>query len=287
MRTGKLQLPTAPSFTMPTAVLLRRPALQSSQYWALLPRSPAWRFAQTSPLSTPSSPTIPAPQKPRRNLESKVAIVTGAGGPPSPSHISNGRATALLLAEDGASVVCVDRSLRLAQHTVDMIDASTVGPAGRRGRPLAVQGDVTSSSSCASVVAATLAEYGRLDMLINVVGILGAGGSAVDVDVQAWEDSMRVNVTSMMLMAKYAVPAMLAKARSEAEPIRGSIVNVGSVAGLRGGTRGNLVYPTSKGAVVNMTRAMAAEHGPDGIRVNCVCPGEFDGSRRPCTCGVV
>ena len=72
----------------------------------------------------------------------------------------------------------------------------------------------------------------------------------------------------MVLMAKYAIPAM---AKNDGE-IKGSIVNMGSVAGLKGGTP-HLLYPTAKGAVVNMTRAMAAHHAKDGIRVNCVCPG--------------
>ncbi|KAL1952444.1 hypothetical protein VTO42DRAFT_5391 [Malbranchea cinnamomea] len=85
----------------------------------------------------------------------------------------------------------------------------------------------------------------------------------------AWARSMDVNVASMVLMAKYAIPAM--KRNTDCE-IRGSIVNMGSVAGLRGGTP-HLLYPTAKGAVVNMTRAMAAHHAADGIRVNCVCPG--------------
>ena len=85
---------------------------------------------------------------------------------------------------------------------------------------------------------------------------------------------LEVNVTSMMLMVKFAVGAMRANAPREDEGyIRGSIVNMGSVAGLQGGTP-SLLYPTSKGAVVNMTRAMAAHHARDGIRVNCVCPGE-------------
>jgi NAD(P)-dependent dehydrogenase (short-subunit alcohol dehydrogenase family) len=75
-------------------------------------------------------------------------------------------------------------------------------------------------------------------------------------------------VTSMVQMVKYCIPAMQ---RNDGE-MKGSIINMGSVAGLKGGTP-HLLYPTSKGAVVNMTRAMAAHHAPDGIRVNCVCPG--------------
>ncbi|RFN54019.1 hypothetical protein FIE12Z_1766 [Fusarium flagelliforme] len=84
----------------------------------------------------------------------------------------------------------------------------------------------------------------------------------------SWATGLDINVSSMVLMAKYAIPAMM----TNAGEIKGSIVNMGSVAGLKGGTP-HLLYPTAKGAVVNMTRAMAAHHAPDGIRVNCVCPG--------------
>jgi NAD(P)-dependent dehydrogenase (short-subunit alcohol dehydrogenase family) len=107
--------------------------------------------------------------------------------------------------------------------------------------------------------------YGRLDVLVNNVGIAGPPGTAVEVDVDAWSRGLLVNVTSMMLMAKHAIPAMLRNKR-------GAIVNIASVAGLLGG-HPNLLYATSKGAVVQMTRAMAVQHGKDGIRVNCVCPG--------------
>jgi NAD(P)-dependent dehydrogenase (short-subunit alcohol dehydrogenase family) len=104
-----------------------------------------------------------------------------------------------------------------------------------------------------------------VDILVNNVGVGGPEGTAVEVDIESWDKAMRINVASMMLMAKYAIPEMV-KAGA------GAIVNIASVAGLRGGTA-SLLYPTSKGAVVNMTRAMASQHGPQGIRVNCVAPG--------------
>jgi len=90
-------------------------------------------------------------------------------------------------------------------------------------------------------------------------------GASLIVDVEAWDSAMRVNVASMMLMAKYAIPEMI---RSGG----GSIINLSSVAGLSGG-HPSLLYPTSKGAIVSLTRAMAAHHGRDGIRVNCIAPG--------------
>ncbi|OAR00563.1 hypothetical protein LLEC1_00363 [Akanthomyces lecanii] len=189
--------------------------------------------------------------------------------PPRPvragDDLGNGRAIALLLAEDGASVICVDRDETLAHKTVEMVQEHGSGSA------IAVRADVTSDKECASCVCRAMAEYGRLDILVNNVGILGPSGTAEDVDIAAWSKGLEVNVTSMMIMAKHAIPAMLKNAPGDGS-IRGSIVNMGSVAGLQGGTP-SLLYPTSKGAVVNMTRAMAANHGQDGIRVNCVCPG--------------
>lgn len=214
--------------------------------------------------ATPS----PLPPRPGRNLRGKVAIITGAGS--RGSEIGNGRATALLLAEDGASVVCVDRDLSLAQRTVSMMSKANPGGANS----IAIAADVTSPQDCRRVVATTLDAFHRLDILVNIVGVLGAKGSAVDVDLDEWARGMEINVTSMMLMARSAIPAMMENQRTPEQPIRGSIVNVGSVAGLRGGTP-HLLYPTSKGAVVNMTRAMAALHGREGVRVNCVCPGEY------------
>jgi len=97
----------------------------------------------------------------------------------------------------------------------------------------------------------------------------GATGTAKEVDMEQWAKSMEINVGSMVMMAKYAIPEM---EKNEGQ-WRGSIVNIASVAGIRGGNP-HLLYPTSKGAIVNMTRAMAVHHGPQGIRVNCVCPGE-------------
>ena len=218
------------------------------------------------------------PLKPCRDLRGKVAIVTGAGS--QGSEVGNGRATSMLLAEDGATVVCVDRQLELAEKTVSMIEEmgkGTCSPEGtllKAGKAVAMAADVTREADCKRIVQKTMSMFGRLDILVNVVGIMGVKGDAVDLaDLDAWAKGLEINVTSMMLMARFAIPAMMEKERSDQEPIRGSIVNMGSVAGLQGGTP-HLLYPTSKGAVVNMTRAMAAHHGADGIRVNCVCPGQ-------------
>ncbi|OBT80374.1 hypothetical protein VF21_00746 [Pseudogymnoascus sp. 05NY08] len=190
----------------------------------------------------------------------KVAIVTGAGS--AGDGIGNGRAAAILLAEQGASVLCVDREKEWANRTVEMITEEG------KGKGLAFYGDVTKATDCEAMVEAAVKAFGRLDILVNNVGIGGARGTAIDVDMVEWAAGMEVNVGSMVLSAKYAIPAM----QKNTGQVRGSIVNMGSVAGIRGGTP-HLLYPTSKGAIVNMTRAMAAHHAPDGIRVNCVCPG--------------
>lgn len=198
---------------------------------------------------------------PSRGLKGKVAIVTGAGC--EGEGIGNGRAISIMLADEGCNVVCVDLNLSWAQKTVE-IAMSSPG----RGRYLAIQADITSSNDCSSAVETALTEFGRLDILVNNVGVAGAPGTAVDVDMEAWAKGLEINVSSMVQMAKFCIPAMQ---RNEGE-LKGNIVNMGSVAGLKGGTP-HLLYPTSKGAVVNMTRAMAAHHATEGIRVNCVCPG--------------
>jgi NAD(P)-dependent dehydrogenase (short-subunit alcohol dehydrogenase family) len=205
-------------------------------------------------------PDIPL-TPPSRSLAGKVAIVTGAGC--AGEGIGNGRAITILLAADGADVLALDLNLEWAQKTAEIAN-SVPG----RGRVIAVKSDVTNAQDAEAAVQKALDEFGRLDILINNVGIGGAPGTAVSVDMAAWAKGLEINVSSMVLMAKYAVPAM---ARNAGES-KGSIVNMGSVAGLKGGTP-HLLYPTSKGAIVNMTRAMAAHHAADGIRVNCVCPG--------------
>lgn len=124
---------------------------------------------------------------------------------------------------------------------------------------------MTKPEDCERIVRVGSERFGGIDILVNNVGITGAKGTAVDVDLEEWNYGLLVNVTSMMLMSKYVVPQMISRGG-------GAIVNVASVAGLRGGAE-DLLYPTSKGAVVNLTRAMAVHHGKTGIRVNCVCPG--------------
>jgi NAD(P)-dependent dehydrogenase (short-subunit alcohol dehydrogenase family) len=187
------------------------------------------------------------PTRPTRSLAGLVAIITGAGS--SAAGIGNGRATAILLAEVGCNVVCSDISLVSAQETVSMIEAEATSSASSFGKAIAVETDVSVESQCEVLVKKAVEAFGRLDILVNNVGIGGARGTAVEVDMQEWERDMRINVGSMVMMSKYAIPEML---KNQGKQIKGSIVNLGSVAGLRGGTP-TLLYPTSKGAVINLT----------------------------------
>lgn len=175
--------------------------------------------------------------RPTRSLSGRVAIVSGAGA--AGDIIGNGRASAILLAEAGASVVCVDIQLDLAQRTADIINAEEHGTA------IAVHANVTSEDDVQAVVAKSLESYGRIDILVNVVGVGGAQGTATEVDMVEWAKGMEINVASMVVMAKYCVPVMARNAGQW----RGSVVNLASVAGIRGGTP-SLLYPTSKGAIV-------------------------------------
>ena len=194
---------------------------------------------------------------PDMGLKDKVAIVTGAGS--RADGIGNGRAAAVLLAREGVKVALIDQTPAWAEATKAMIDKDG-------GTSMVVEADVTNAASCNAAVETTVKAWGHLDILVNNVGVGGTGGNAVDLDLEDWDRDMRINVTSMMLMARFAIPQMR-KLKA------GAIVNIASVAGLRGGHAG-LMYPTSKGAVVQMTRAMAAHHhGPEGIRVNCIAPG--------------
>src|SRR5215469_8488557 len=152
-------------------------------------------------------------------MKGKVAIVTGAGS--RADGIGNGRAAAVLLAREGASVALLDAVAEWAAATHEMI-------AGEGGTSLVIPCDVADEGQAAVAVRRTVDEWGRLDVLVNNVGIAGPPGTAVEVDIAEWERAMRVNVTSMVIMAKHAIPEMIRVGG-------GSIVNLSSVAGLTGG----------------------------------------------------
>jgi NAD(P)-dependent dehydrogenase (short-subunit alcohol dehydrogenase family) len=186
----------------------------------------------------------------------KVAIVTGAGS--SAEGIGNGRAAAILLARQGAKVGLVDFNKAAAEETARMIEQEG-------GESIVIEADVSNVDSCQAAVRATVDRWGRLDILVNNVGTSRVPGNAMELDLDAWDKGMRLNVTSMMLMVRFAVPEMKKSGG-------GSIINISSITAFHGG-HPNLFYPTSKGAILNMTRTMAGNHGADGIRVNCIAPG--------------
>ena len=188
-------------------------------------------------------------------LRGRVAIVTGAGA--AGDGIGNGRAAAILLARGGARVIVVDRKRQLAERTAEMI-------AAEGGEAKGVEADVTDEIQSRMLIERTIESYGRLDLLDNNVGI-GSRGSVVDEPTDTWRHVMQVNVESMFLVSKYAIPAMIASGGG------GAIVNVSSISALR--PQGLTTYTVSKGAVIALTKAMAVDHGKDGIRVNCVAPG--------------
>ena len=189
-----------------------------------------------------------------RGLAGKVAIVTGGGA--AGTGIGNGRAAAILLARAGTRVIVVDKALDLADKTVAMIKDDG-------GEAVALEADLTREEDCAAMVKTALDRFGRLDFLDNNVGI-GSRGSVVDETPENWRRVMQINVETMFLASKHAIPAMIRGGG-------GAIVNVSSISALR--PRGLTVYSASKGAVIALTRAMAVDHGRDGVRVNCVAPG--------------
>jgi NAD(P)-dependent dehydrogenase (short-subunit alcohol dehydrogenase family) len=186
-------------------------------------------------------------------LENKTAIVTGAAG-------GIGRATSLALAAEGASVVLLDLNADAVAAVADEVRAAG-------GASLPIAADVSQEPHIASAVARAIAEFGRIDVVFNNAGIIRRT-TAPETTVEEWDRVFGVNVRSIFLMCKHVVPLMAAAGG-------GSIINTGSGWGLKGGAQA-LSYCASKGAVVNMTRALAIDHGPQGIRVNSVNPGDVN-----------
>jgi NAD(P)-dependent dehydrogenase (short-subunit alcohol dehydrogenase family) len=186
-------------------------------------------------------------------LENKSAIVTGGAG-------GIGRATSLAFAAEGARVAVVDLQADAAAAVVEEIRAAG-------GEAIAISADVSSESEIERVIAQTLEAFGGVDVVFNNAGIIRRT-TAVETTVEEWDRVFGVNVRSIFLMCKHVVPIMAASGG-------GSIVNTGSGWGLKGGGKA-ISYCASKGAVVNMTRALAIDHGPQGIRVNSVNPGDVN-----------
>jgi NAD(P)-dependent dehydrogenase (short-subunit alcohol dehydrogenase family) len=187
------------------------------------------------------------------SLTGKRALITGAAS-------GIGRATALLFAREGAAISIVDLDEAGGQAV-----AQSIVDGG--GRAIFVRGDVTQAADCQRAVQQTLTELGGLDILFNNAGIIRRA-TVLETTEAEWDRVMAVNVKSIFLLSKYAIPVM-------EEAGGGVIINMGSGWGLVGGRRA-ASYCASKGAVVLLTKAMALDHGEQNIRVNCICPGDTD-----------
>jgi NAD(P)-dependent dehydrogenase (short-subunit alcohol dehydrogenase family) len=186
-------------------------------------------------------------------LQGRVTVVTGGAS-------GIGRATARLFAREGARVVLTDLDEERGAAAAREI-------AGEEGVVRFVAADVSRAADCARVVEEALAAFDRIDVLFNNAGIIRRA-SVVDTSEADWDRVMSVNVRSVYLLSRLVIPKM-------AQAGRGVIINTASGWGIAGG-RNAAVYCASKGAVVLLTKAMAIDHGPQGIRVNCVCPGDTD-----------
>jgi NAD(P)-dependent dehydrogenase (short-subunit alcohol dehydrogenase family) len=187
------------------------------------------------------------------SLAGKRALITGGAS-------GIGRATALLFAREGAAVSVVDLDEKGGRGVARLVEEEG-------GRAIFVRADVTQASECRAAVERTVSSLGGLDILFNNAGIIRRA-TVVELTEGEWDQVMAVNVKSTFLFSREAIPLM-------AEAGGGVIINTSSGWGLAGGPRA-AAYCASKGAVVLLTKAMAIDHGPQKIRVNCICPGDTD-----------
>jgi NAD(P)-dependent dehydrogenase (short-subunit alcohol dehydrogenase family) len=188
-------------------------------------------------------------------LDGKVAIITGAA-------TGIGRASAVVFAQAGARLVVTDVREEELRHTVEVVR-------GVGGEIVPVTADLARAEAAAALVDTALSRWGRLHVLFNNAGVgtMVVGGTVETIDLDRWDLAQDVNVRAMYLVSRAAVPAMRGAGG-------GSIVNTSSVAAFRGSLgRPSHAYAASKGAVLALTRAMAASYGRDRIRVNAICPG--------------
>ncbi|HEY42230.1 MAG TPA: SDR family oxidoreductase [Dehalococcoidia bacterium] len=190
-------------------------------------------------------------------LKNKVAIVAGAGS--IRPGMGNGKATAILFAREGAKVVAADRNLEAAEETVAIIKSEG-------GDAIAVHANVLEETDAKRVVEAAISKYGKLDILFNNVG--GArGDNGLEVSIEDWDFTMNLNLKSVLLMCKHAVPEMIKNGG-------GTIVNNSSMAAYH--SHNLYAYSTSKAGVIALTRCLAVGLARHNIRVNCVAPGLMD-----------
>jgi len=186
-------------------------------------------------------------------LKGKTALITGAAS-------GIGRAMAMLFARHGATVCAVDLDAAAVEEVADGITSF-----GAIAIPIAA--DITRATDCKAAVEAAVEHGTGLHVLVNNAGIIRRG-SILETSEEDWDRVMAVNVKAIFLMSRAAMPHMQMTGK-------GVIINTASGWGLTGGPRA-AAYCASKGAVVQLTKAMAIDHGPEGIRVNCICPGDTD-----------
>jgi NAD(P)-dependent dehydrogenase (short-subunit alcohol dehydrogenase family) len=187
------------------------------------------------------------------SLEGRVAMVTGAGS-------GIGRGIASRLAEMGAAVAVLDKNAGSSGET-----AATIVQAG--GKAISVPCDVRSRSDCQRAVAQTLATYARIDILCNNAGVV-IRKDTLTLEEEEWDTALDVTLKAVYLLSREVIPHMIRNGG-------GAIINTGSGWSLKGGPKA-ISYCAAKGGVLNLTRAMAIDHGKHNIRVNCVCPGDID-----------
>lgn len=192
-------------------------------------------------------------------LAGKGAVVVGAGQTPGET-IGNGRAMAILFAREGARILCVDRVGERAEETAAMIREEG-------GEAFALRADVTRSADAAAIVAEATARLGRLDILVNNVGIGGGDGPAHRIEEAAFDRILSVNLKGMWLVTKAALAVMR-------EQRGGAIVNISSLAARGGGIQ--VAYEVSKAAVNRLTTSVAQSQARYGVRCNAVQPGLMD-----------